>query len=108
MATLPLVGKRVAFATGISNWGAWAEYAVAEAAACLPRLHRSVMIDGQAHWDGGYAANPAIYPLVLDCRTRDTLLVMLSPLKWAQTPHAAPMPWLPTRSRSGRCAASCS
>lgn len=59
------------------------------ASACLPRLHRSVMIDGQAHWDGGYAANPAIYPLVLDCRTRDTLLVMLSPLKWAQTPQSA-------------------
>jgi len=41
-----LVGKRVAFATGISNWGAWAEYAVAEAAACLP------LIDGVKDADG--------------------------------------------------------
>jgi len=31
-----LVGQRVAFATGLSNWGSWAEYAVAEAAACIP------------------------------------------------------------------------
>lgn len=29
-----LVGKRVAFATGLTGWGSWAEYAVAEAAAC--------------------------------------------------------------------------
>ena len=33
-----LVGKRVAFATGLTNWGSWAEYAVAEAAACIPVL----------------------------------------------------------------------
>lgn len=59
------------------------------ASACLPRLHRSVMIDGQPHWDGGYAANPAIYPLLLDCRARDTLLVMLTPLKWRDTPVSA-------------------
>lgn len=31
-----LVGKRVAFAVGLSGWGSWAEYAVAEAAACIP------------------------------------------------------------------------
>ena len=31
-----LVGQRVAFATGLSNWGSWAEYAVAEAAVCIP------------------------------------------------------------------------
>lgn len=59
------------------------------ASACLPRLHRSVMIDGQPHWDGGFAANPAVYPLLLDCRAHDVLLVMLSPLKWEQTPQSA-------------------
>lgn len=31
-----LVGNRVAFATGLSNWGSWADYAVAEAGACIP------------------------------------------------------------------------
>ncbi len=33
-----LMGKRVAFATGRSNWGSWAEYAVAEAGACIPLI----------------------------------------------------------------------
>ena len=31
-----MIGKRVAFATGLSNWGSWAEYAIADAAACIP------------------------------------------------------------------------
>lgn len=30
--------KRIAFATGLSNWGAWAEYAIAEAGACIPLI----------------------------------------------------------------------
>lgn len=31
-----LLGKRVAFATGLSGWGGWAEYAVADGRACIP------------------------------------------------------------------------
>src|SRR5262245_985509 len=30
------MGKRVAFAIGLTGWGSWAEYAVAEAGACIP------------------------------------------------------------------------
>ncbi|TIS52824.1 MAG: NADH oxidoreductase, partial [Mesorhizobium sp.] len=41
-----LAGKRVAFATGVSNWGSWAEYAVAEAASCIPLL--DTVRDGDA------------------------------------------------------------
>lgn len=33
-----LMGQRIAFATGLTNWGSWADYAVAEAAACVPLL----------------------------------------------------------------------
>ncbi|PTE09981.1 zinc-binding dehydrogenase [Mesorhizobium helmanticense] len=43
-----LVGKRVAFATGVSNWGSWAEYAVAEAVACIPLLDTVRDEDGAA------------------------------------------------------------
>ncbi|TPL59838.1 zinc-binding dehydrogenase [Mesorhizobium sp. B2-4-2] len=43
-----LVGKRVAFATGLSNWGSWADYAVAEAAACIPLLDTVRDEDGAA------------------------------------------------------------
>jgi NADPH:quinone reductase-like Zn-dependent oxidoreductase len=32
------LGKRVAFATGMTNWGSWAEFAVAEATACIPLI----------------------------------------------------------------------
>lgn len=41
-----LMGKRIAFATGLSNWGAWAEYAVAEAPGCIP------LADGVRDEDG--------------------------------------------------------
>ena len=43
-----LVGQRVAFATGLSNWGSWAEYAVAEAAACIPLMAALRDEDGAA------------------------------------------------------------
>ena len=33
-----LLGKRIAFATGLTNWGSWAEYAMADARACIPLL----------------------------------------------------------------------
>lgn len=33
-----LIGRRVAFATGLSNWGAWAEYAVADARGVIPLI----------------------------------------------------------------------
>ncbi|TIU16741.1 MAG: NADH oxidoreductase, partial [Mesorhizobium sp.] len=35
-------------ATGLSNWGSWAEYAVAEAAACIPLLDTVRDEDGAA------------------------------------------------------------
>jgi NTE family protein len=34
------------------------------ASACLPTMFRAVEIDGEAYWDGGYAGNPTITPLV--------------------------------------------
>ncbi len=33
-----LVGQRIAFATGLSNWGSWADYAIADAGACIPLM----------------------------------------------------------------------
>lgn len=59
------------------------------ASACLPTMHRSVIIDGEPYWDGGYAANPAVFPLFHECRARDILLVMLAPLKHSATPQSA-------------------
>ena len=43
-----LIGKRVAFATGVTNWGSWAEYAVAEAVVCIPLIDTVRDEDGAA------------------------------------------------------------
>ncbi len=59
------------------------------ASACLPMVHRTVMIDGHPYWDGGYAANPAVYPLLHDCSTADILLVLLAPLQHPEAPQTA-------------------
>jgi NTE family protein len=51
------------------------------ASACLPAIHHAVEIDGEPYWDGGYSANPAVFPLLQANRAVDTLLVLLSPLR---------------------------
>jgi NTE family protein len=57
------------------------------ASACLPKIHHSVEIDGEPYWDGGYSANPAVFPLFYDCESPDVLLVLLSPLQREGTPR---------------------
>lgn len=59
------------------------------ASACLPTIHHTVEIDGEPYWDGGYSANPAIFPLLHDCRADDILLILLAPLHYAETPYSA-------------------
>ncbi len=58
------------------------------ASACLPTIHHAIEIDGEPYWDGGYSANPAVFPLFYDCDSRDVLLVLLSPLERAGTPRS--------------------
>jgi NTE family protein len=57
------------------------------ASACLPKIHHAVEIDGEPYWDGGYSANPAVFPLFYECDSRDVLLVLLNPLQHERTPH---------------------
>lgn len=58
------------------------------ASACLPTLQPAVVIDGEPYWDGGYSANPALFPLVRS-GVRDLLVVWLSPLAYAESPVSA-------------------
>jgi NTE family protein len=58
------------------------------ASACLPKIHHSVEIDGEPYWDGGYCANPAVFPLLCDCESLDVLLVLLGPLQRNGTPRS--------------------
>lgn len=59
------------------------------ASACLPTIHRTVVIDGEPYWDGGYSANPAVFPLFYECTAADILLVLLTPLHYSETPESA-------------------
>ncbi|MBI5164032.1 MAG: patatin-like phospholipase family protein [Magnetospirillum sp.] len=50
------------------------------AATTLPHLFPAVRIAGDYFWDGGYVANPAIYPLVRHCRSGEVVIVQVNPL----------------------------
>jgi NTE family protein len=59
------------------------------ASACLPQMFAPVEIDGEIYWDGGYAGNPALEPLIYRLRSRDLLCVLVQPLEQAQPPRSA-------------------
>ncbi len=59
------------------------------ASACLPTMFRAVEIDGEAYWDGGYAGNPTITPLVRESEAHDTILVQINPRERPDTPRSA-------------------
>jgi NTE family protein len=59
------------------------------ASACLPQLFQAVEIDGEHYWDGGYMGNPAMFPLIYSCTSRDIILIRINPLSRHQLPRTA-------------------
>jgi NTE family protein len=59
------------------------------ASACLPTLFQAVEIDGEAYWDGGYAGNPTMTPLVRELESDDTILIPINPVERPGTPRSA-------------------
>jgi NTE family protein len=59
------------------------------ASACLPTMFQAVQIDGEAYWDGGFAGNPTITPLVRESDAHDTILVQINPRERLNTPRTA-------------------
>src|SRR6516165_3649297 len=59
------------------------------ASACLPTLFQAIEIDGEPYWDGGYAGNPTITPLIRESSAQDTILVQINPRERLGTPRAA-------------------
>lgn len=59
------------------------------ASACLPTLFQAIEIDGQAYWDGGYALNPALSPLIASCEHPDLLVIQINPLRRPDLPDTA-------------------
>lgn len=57
------------------------------ATACLPHMFQAVEIDGEPYWDGGYLANPALWPLFEADVPRDILILPLNPLRRSETPR---------------------
>lgn len=69
--------------------GAEVDGQVVLASACLPHLFQAVEIDGESYWDGGYVANPAIYPLMAHCKSSEVLIVQVNPMGSRDVPQAA-------------------
>lgn len=59
------------------------------ASACLPTLFKSVFIDGEPYWDGGYSGNPTLTPLIRECDSDDTILVQINPIERQELPTRA-------------------
>jgi NTE family protein len=58
------------------------------ASACLPTVFHAVEIDGEPYWDGGYLANPPLWPLFYDDTPDDILIVSLNPFRRPVLPKA--------------------
>jgi NTE family protein len=52
-------------------------------------MFRAVEIDGESYWDGGYAGNPTITPLIRESDAHDTILVQINPRERPATPRSA-------------------
>jgi NTE family protein len=50
------------------------------ASTCLPQLFAPVSIDGEVYWDGGWAGNPVLEPLIYPGRAQTLLAVLVQPL----------------------------
>ena len=59
------------------------------ASACLPTMFQAIEIDGEPYWDGGYAGNPTLTPLVRESDAHDTILVQINPRERPEPPRTA-------------------
>jgi len=59
------------------------------ASACLPTMFQAIEIDGESYWDGGYAGNPTLTPLVRESDAHDTILVQINPRERPEPPRTA-------------------
>ena len=82
-ATSVRTGQARTFSTGTLS----AEAVMASA--CLPQMYKAVEIDGEAYWDGGFSANPALFPLAMDSGSHDVLIVQLNPMIRDDVPRTA-------------------
>ena len=58
------------------------------ASACLPQLYRTVEIDGEPYWDGGWTGNPALVPLIRKMPDCDLIMVRVDPVSRPDVPRS--------------------
>ncbi len=56
------------------------------ASACMPFLSKTVEIDGEPYWSGGFSGNPSLEPLVNHCKTRDIIIIQTTATKSDDVP----------------------
>jgi NTE family protein len=59
------------------------------ASACLPTMFQAIEIDDDPYWDGGYAGNPTLTPLVRESDAHDIILVQINPRERPDRPRTA-------------------
>ncbi len=59
------------------------------ASACLPFIFKTVEVDGEPYWDGGYTGNPSLFPLFYHCVSEDIVIVQINPLHVEEVPIKA-------------------
>jgi NTE family protein len=58
------------------------------ASTCLPQLFRTVEIDGEPYWDGGWTGNPALAPLLRKTPACDLIMVRIDPISRPDAPRS--------------------
>lgn len=57
------------------------------ASACLPTVFAAVEVEGESYWDGSFAANPPLAPLVEAGGAADLLIVQINPIERSEMPR---------------------
>jgi NTE family protein len=55
----------------------------------ITTMFQAIEIDGEPYWDGGYAGNPTLTPLVRESDAHDTILVQINPRERPEPPRTA-------------------
>lgn len=58
------------------------------ASSCLPTVFAAVEVDGELYWDGSFAANPPLAPLVEGKLGQDLLVVQINPIARTEVPRS--------------------
>jgi NTE family protein len=86
---LVVSATRVRTAEARLFWNAEVTEDVLLASACLPQFFAPVEIEGEPYWDGGYASNPPLRPLIEAGAPADIILVPTAPSERPEPPHGA-------------------